>query len=363
MGESLRAAAKPLKPLFAVETEKWEAVRRRDPAADGHFFFAVKTTGVYCRPSCSARPPRRENVAFYATPADAERAGFRPCKRCRPDAPPRSKREAALVGAACRDIESAEETPRLSDLAARAGVSPYHFHRMFKRVAGVTPKSYAAAHRNGRVQESLRSGSEVTAAIYEAGFNSSGRFYDVAPEILGMKPSVYRNGGQGEAIWYSVGRCSLGCVLVASTGRGLCAILLGDTASELVADLKVRFPRAALTKPPAEFAGVVEKVVRLVDNPSRAAGLDLPLNVQGTAFQRRVWEALRQIPAGTTATYAEIAGRLGSPRAARAVAGACAANALAVAIPCHRVVASGGDLAGYRWGVERKRRLLAQERK
>jgi AraC family transcriptional regulator of adaptative response/methylated-DNA-[protein]-cysteine methyltransferase len=361
MDQSPQSTAKPLRHRFVTEEEKWDAVRRRDPAADGHFFFAVKTTGVYCLPSCAARPARRENVAFYTARAEAERAGFRPCKRCRPDAPPRSEREAALVGAACRDIESAEETPRLADLAARAGVSPYHFHRMFKRIVGVTPKSYAAAHRNGRVQQSLRLGSDVTAAIYEAGFNSSGRFYDVAPEILGMKPSVYRNGGEGEAIWHSLGRCSLGRVLVAATGRGLCAILLGATDSELLADLRSRFPRATLKKPPAEFAGWVEKVVRLVDDPGRTGGLDLPLDVRGTAFQRRVWEALRQIPAGTTATYTEIAGRLGSPRAARAVAGACAANTLAVAIPCHRVVASGGGLAGYRWGVERKRRLLAQE--
>lgn len=358
-----RTMDKPVRQLFATDAERWEALRRRDPAADGHFFLAVKTTGVYCRPSCPARPARRENVTFYATRADAERAGFRPCKRCRPDEPPRSEREAALVAAACRTIESAEETPRLSELAAQAGVSAYHFHRMFKRVAGVTPKSYAAAHRHSRVQDSLRSGSEVTAAIYAAGFNSSGRFYEVAPEILGMKPSVYRNGGQGEAVWHAVGRCSLGCVLVAATGRGLCAILLGASASELEADLKTRFPHATLTKPAAGFAGWVEKVVRFVDDPARAGGLGLPLDVRGTAFQRRVWEALREIPAGKTATYTEIAERLGSRRAARAVAGACAANALAIAVPCHRVVASNGELAGYRWGVERKRRLLEREQK
>jgi AraC family transcriptional regulator, regulatory protein of adaptative response / methylated-DNA-[protein]-cysteine methyltransferase len=359
----VRTTPMPASQPFSTDAEKWEAVRHRDPAADGHFFFAVKTTGVYCRPSCAARPARPENVAFYATRAAAERAGFRPCKRCRPDAPPRSEREAALVAAACRTIESAEEPPRLSQLAALAGGSPYHFHRTFKRIVGVTPKAYAAAHRNRRVQSSLQSGSEVTAAIYDAGFNSSGRFYEVAPEILGMKPSVYRNGGQGEAVWHSVGRCSLGRVLVAATARGLCAILLGDSAAELQADLKTRFPHATLTKPPAGFADWIDTVVRFVDDPARAGGLDLPLDVRGTAFQRRVWEALRHIPAGKTTTYTEIAGRMGSPRAARAVAGACAANALAVAIPCHRVIASNGALAGYRWGVERKRRLLEREHK
>ena len=348
---------------FAAEAAKWKALRRRDPDADGHFFFAVKTTGVYCRPSCPARPARRENVTFYTTRAAAEHAGFRPCKRCRPDAPPRLQREASLIAAACRAIETAEETPRLSELAAQAGLSPYHFHRMFKRVTGVTPKSYAAAHRHGRVRDSLRSGSEVTAAIYAAGYNSSGRFYEAAPEILGMKPSVYRNGGQGEAVWYAVGRCSLGHLLVAATKRGLCAILLGDRASELLSDLKTRFPQATLAKPPAGFSEWVQKVVHLVDDPAQAAMLGLPLDIRGTAFQRRVWKALQRIPRGRTATYTEIAAGLGSPRAARAVAAACAANTLAVAIPCHRVVASNGKLAGYRWGVERKRRLLELERK
>ena len=219
---------------FSSTSEKWEALRRRDAAADGHFFFAVKTTGVYCRPSCAARPARRENVTFYATRADAERAGYRPCKRAGPSTAA-SRTEAALVAAACRAIESAEEPPRLSELAAQSGVSPYHFHRLFKRIAGVTPKAYAAAHRHSKVQSSLQAGSEVTAAIYDAGFNSSGRFYEVAPEILGMKPSAYRNGGQGEAVWHAIGRCSLGRVLVAATARGLCAILLGDKAADLQA--------------------------------------------------------------------------------------------------------------------------------
>ncbi len=357
---STPTAMTPPHRLFGTPEQKWEAVRSRDSRADGQFFFCVKTTGVYCRASCAARLPRRENVEFHATRADAERAGYRPCKRCRPDLPPRSERESALVAAACRAIESAEEAPRLSDLAKRAGVSPYHFHRMFKRIAGVTPKSYAAAHRSNRVQDRLRSGAEVTDAIYDAGFNSSGRFYESTPSILGMTPSAYRNGGKGEAMAYEVRRCSLGRVLVAATERGLCAILLGDRSQQLVEDLKQRFPKAEFTKPSAGFAGWVRQVVEFVDGP-RASGLSLPLDVRGTAFQRKVWEALRQIHPGQTSTYGAVAKRVGNRKAARAVAAACAANPLAIAIPCHRVVGANGKLAGYRWGVERKRRLLDQE--
>ncbi len=356
------AAASPVEARFSTEAARWEAVRRRDPTADEHFVYSVKTTGVYCRPSCAARSARRENIVFHLTAADAERAGFRPCKRCRPDLPPRAEREAALVAEACRAIESAEEAPQLAELAAQAGVSPYHFHRTFKRVAGVTPKAYAAAYRQRRVQDSLHAGSGVTDAIYAAGFNSSGRFYETAPEMLGMAPSAYRNGGQGEVVWHAVDRCSLGCVLVAATELGVCAIMLGDDPAALVADLKARFPKARLAEPDPGLADWVAAVVRFVDDPARAEGLGLPLDIRGTAFQRRVWEALREIPAGKTASYAEVAARLGSPRAVRAVAGACAANTLAVAIPCHRVVAADGGLAGYRWGVERKRRLLERER-
>ena len=352
---------------FETDAERWAAVQRRDAGADGRFVFSVKTTGVYCRPSCAARPARRENVAFHATPADAERAGFRPCKRCRPDHPPRPAREAALIADACRTIEQAVEAGseelRLADLAAKAHVSPHHFHRMFRRIAGVTPKSYAAAQRQRRVQDSLAAGSRVTETIYDAGFNSSSRFYEAAPGMLGMTPSAYRKGGEGETVWHAMGRCSLGGVLVAATERGVCAILLGDDPAVLVMDLKARFPKARLVEPDPGFADWVAKVVRFVDDPTRAEGLDLPLDIRGTAFQRRVWEALRAIPAGRTASYAEVAGTLGMPRSVRAVAGACAANALAVAIPCHRVVGSDGRLTGYRWGVERKRRLLERERK
>ena len=349
-------------PRFTSEAERWRAVAARNPAADGHFLYSVASTGVYCRPSCAARPARRENVAFHATRLDAERAGYRPCKRCRPDLPPKAEREAALVAAACRAIEAAEEIPSLARLAAEAGLSPHHFQRTFKRIAGVTPKQYAAARRQARVQDGLSGGAPVTAALYDAGFGSSGRFYEAAPAMLGMTPSAYRKGGAGEAIRHAVARCALGWVLVAATARGVCAIQLGDDPKALERELAARFPKADLEKADDGFSSWVEQVVRLVDDPL-SGGFALPLDIRGTAFQRRVWTALREIPAGTTTTYSALAERLGAPRAVRAVAGACAANKLAVAIPCHRVVAADGGLAGYRWGVERKRRLIERERR
>lgn len=336
------------------------AVRRRDAAADGTFLYSVATTGVYCHPSCAARPALHRNIAFHDDRHAAERAGFRPCKRCRPDLPPRAEREAALVAAACRAIEAAEDAPALAALAAEAGVSPHHFHRLFRRVAGVTPKAYHAAHRQARVQAGLAAGAGVTEAIYGAGFNSSGRFYAAADAMLGMTASRYRAGGPGETIRHAAGRCSLGHVLVATTGRGVCAILLGDDAATLLTELRARFPKAVLegAGPDAEW---LAEVIALVDHPGSGAP-SLPLDIRGTVFQRRVWEVLRAIPPGETLSYAAVAARLGQPAAVRAVAGACAANALAVAVPCHRVVASTGALAGYRWGVERKRALLARER-
>ena len=346
---------------FRDDEARLAAVRRRDAGADGAFLYSVATTGVYCHPSCAARPALRRNIAFHATRQDAERAGFRPCKRCRPDLPPRAEREAALVAAACRMIEAAEDAPSLASLAAEAGISPHHFHRMFRRIAGVTPQAYGAAHRQARIQAGLAGGAGVTEAIYSAGFNSSGRFYAAADAMLGMTASRYREGGPGETIQHAVGRCSLGCVLVAATGRGVCAILLGDDEAALQADLRTRFPKAALRDAGPEFAGWLAQVVAFVERPGRSDALALPLDIRGTLFQRRVWEVLRAIPAGETLSYAAVAAKLGQPTAVRAVAGACAANALAVAVPCHRVVASTGALAGYRWGVERKRELLARE--
>ena len=347
---------------FGDDEARLAAVRRRDPAADGMFLYSVATTGVYCHPSCAARPALRHNIAFHATRQDAERAGFRPCMRCRPHLPPRAEREAALVAAACRTIETAEAEPSLATLAAAAGISLHHFHRMFRRIAGVTPKAFGAAHRQARVQAGLAAGAGVTQTIYDAGFNSSGRFYEAADAMLGMTASRYREGGPGETIRFAVGQCSLGCVLVAATGRGVCAILLGDDAPALLAELRGRFPKSMLRDAKPEFADWVGQVIAFVERPGASAAFTLPLDIRGTAFQRQVWEALRAIPPGETLSYAAVAARLGKPAAVRAVAGACAANALAVAVPCHRVVASTGALAGYRWGVERKRALLARER-
>jgi len=338
---------------------RWAAVRARDPRADGTFVYSVRTTGVYCRPSCAARPARPENVAFHATKAEAERAGFRPCKRCKPDQPPLHERQARVVAELCRLIESSDEAPTLEELARYAGLSVFHLHRVFKAATGVTPRAYAAAHRGERVRAELQKSGTVTQAIYAAGYGANGRFYEESHDLLGMTPTRYRAGGTDMDIKFAIGECSLGSILVAATEQGVCAILLGDDPDELAHDLERRFPRARLTGADPAFDGFVAKVVGLVEKPS--AGLDLPLDIRGTAFQRRVWEALRAIPAGATASYGEIASLIGAPRAVRAVAQACAANALAVAIPCHRVVRTDGDVSGYRWGVERKRALIARE--
>jgi AraC family transcriptional regulator of adaptative response/methylated-DNA-[protein]-cysteine methyltransferase len=347
-------------PAYASDAARWEAVQRRDRGADGAFWYSVRTTGVYCRPSCAARLPRRENVAFHGSPAAAEKAGFRPCRRCRPTEAALAERQAAAVAKACRLIERADEMPSLAVLAKAAGMSRFHFHRVFKSVTGVTPKAYATAQRTRRVRDALTERGSVTAAIYDAGFNSSGRFYAAAPGVLGMTPRDFRAGGTGAAIRFAVGQCSLGAILVAATHKGICAITLGDDPDALVRDLEDRFPKAQLIGGDKEFEQLVARVVGLVETPGQ--DFDLPLDMRGTAFQQRVWQALRKIPAGTTATYTEIAKRIGRPRAVRAVAAACAGNPLAIAIPCHRVVRLDGDLAGYRWGVERKRALLAKEK-
>ena len=322
-------------PAFTTDEARWMAVLRRDPQADGHFLYSVRTTGVYCRPSCASRRARRENVRFHRTPSEAEAAGFRPCRRCRP-------------AARC-----------WTRLAPAAGMSRFHFHRVFKAVAGVTPKAYAAAHRARRVRDELSRRVSVTDAVYGAGFNSSGRFYATARDVLGMTPTSYRSGGAGASIRFAVGECSLGSILVAASDRGVCAILLGDAPGPLVRELQDRFAKARLVGGDRRFERLVATVVGFVEAPG--LGLDLPLDVQGTAFQQRVWRALRRIPAGATVTYREVARRIGAPKAVRAVAQACASNALAVAIPCHRGVRSDGALSGYRWGVERKRVLLSRE--
>jgi AraC family transcriptional regulator of adaptative response/methylated-DNA-[protein]-cysteine methyltransferase len=345
---------------YATEEQRWSAVLRRDSAADGAFYYAVRTTGVYCRPTCPSRLARRENVSFHATREEAEQAGFRPCRRCRPDQAAPATQRAAAIATACRLIESAEELPPLEVLARSAGLSRFHFHRVFKAMTGLTPKAYADAYRARRLRTSLPGSSSVTDAIFESGFNSTGRFYARSSELLGMTPTSFRAGGQGESIQFAVDHCSLGVILVAATAKGICAILLGEDRGLLIADLQRRFPKARLVDGDVEFAGRVAKVVALVEAPR--IGLDLPLDVRGSAFQQRVWQALRAIPPGKTASYSEIARTIGAPAAVRAVAHACAANPIAVAIPCHRAVRNNGGLAGYRWGLERKRALLDRER-
>jgi len=347
------------RPTFDDDASRWAAVVARDPRADDVFFYSVRTTGVYCRPSCAARLARRENVAFHASTAAAAAAGFRPCKRCQPELAPRAVRHAALVAEACRLIESAEQPPDLNALADGAGLSPFHFHRVFKRIIGVTPKAYADARRAARVRDGLEAGQAVTRVVYDAGFNSNGRFYDHVARTLGMQPTRFRAGGAGETIRFAVGQCALGAILVAATARGICTIELGDDPATLLRDFEARFKAATLQGGDREFEQWVARVVGFVERPS--LGLDLPLDVRGTAFQARVWQALCAIPPGHTASYADIATQIGAPRAMRAVAQACAANPVAVAIPCHRVIRNDGALSGYRWGVERKRVLLASE--
>lgn len=338
-----------------TETSRWQAVLDRDPAAG--FVYAVVTTGVYCRPDCPSRRAKRENVRFFDTNGEAEAAGFRACLRCRPAEPDRT---AELVAKACRTIETAEETPTLATLAEEAGLSPFHFHRVFKARTGLTPRGYARALRDRRVRSALVEAGTVTEALYDAGFGSSGRFYAGSNASLGMTPTRFRDGGPGETIRYAIGQSSLGGVLVAATDKGICAIMLGDDPEMLAGALRGQFGKARLEAGDADFDRWVSQVVAFVDDPH--LGLDLPLDIRGTAFQRLVWQALRAIPMGETRTYTDIAESLGMPKAVRAVAGACASNAIAVAIPCHRVHRIGGALAGYRWGIERKRALLDKEK-
>jgi AraC family transcriptional regulator of adaptative response/methylated-DNA-[protein]-cysteine methyltransferase len=343
----------------ALSDPRWSAVVARDRRQDGKFFYSVKTTGVYCRPSCGSRLAKPGNVAFHATAAEAQAAGFRPCKRCRPDQQSLEAQHAALVARACRLIESAEAAPTLALLAKDSGMSPFHFHRVFKAVTGVTPKEYANAHRTQKVQRSLERGATVTQAIFDAGFNSNSRFYEQSDAMLGMSPTRFRKGGAHEEIRFAVGESSLGAILVAASERGICAISLGDDPSQLVRELQDRFSKATLVGADAQFESLVARVIALVEAPG--LGANLPLDVRGTAFQRRVWKALSRIPAGSTASYASIARQIGAPKAVRAVAQACGANPLAIAVPCHRVVRTDGALSGYRWGIERKRSLLTRE--
>jgi AraC family transcriptional regulator of adaptative response/methylated-DNA-[protein]-cysteine methyltransferase len=345
--------------VAAADDPRWARIVARDRAADGQFWYSVMTTGVYCRPSCPSRTANPQNVQLHDTLEAAKATGFRPCKRCNPDGPSIDCENADIVAKACRLIEESEEEPSLTELAEAVGRSASYFHRVFKAATGLTPKDYATAHRARKVRDCLAGGNTVTEAIYDAGFNSSGRFYEKSTDMLGMTPTQYRSGGANEDIRFAVGQCSLGAILVASSKKGVASILLGSDPGELVRNLQDRFPKAKLIGADSDYEALVARVVGFVEAPG--LGLDLPLDVRGTAFQQRVWQALQEIPAGQTVSYAEIARRIGVPKAVRAVAGACAANKLAVAIPCHRVVRNDGSLSGYAWGVERKRALLDRE--
>ncbi|MCI8210843.1 6-O-methylguanine DNA methyltransferase [Pseudomonas sp. S25] len=338
---------------------RWKAVLTRDASADEQFVYGVRTTGVYCRPSSLSRLPNPDNVVFFDSVEQAEAAGYRPSKRAAADQSHVARMHAALVSCACRRIEDADSAPSLKELAESSGLSPYHFHRVFKAVTGLTPKAYANAHRAKKIRQQLSSGGSITDALYDAGFNSSSRFYAASGGLLGMRPAQYRQGGHDTEIRFAIGECSLGSILVAQSQLGVCAILLGDDPELLVREFQDQFRHATLVGADDDFEQMIARVVGFIESPN--LGLDLPLDMRGTAFQQRVWLALKEIPPGSTASYAEIAQRIGAPTSFRAVAMACGANRLAVAIPCHRVVRSDGGISGYRWGVERKQKLLDRE--
>ena len=331
----------------------WAAFLRRDRAMDGQFVGCVATTGIYCKPSCAARHPRRENMSFLPDPAAARAAGFRACLRCRPD---EVGRDRLAVRAAITMIEAAEDAPRLEAIAAHVGYAPHHFHRLFKRETGLTPAAWARALRTERLKTALGAEARITDAIYEAGYNAPSRAYADAQRHLGMTPSAWKDGGRGVAIRWRTVDTSLGPMLIAATPKGLCRISFGEGE----AALRARFPQARLCPADADLDAMAAKVAALVDDPSAEAAL--PTDVRGTAFQQAVWAALRAIPPGETRSYGDIAAAIGRPGAVRAAGTACGDNTLAVLIPCHRVLRSDGSLGGYAWGVERKQALLAREK-
>lgn len=345
---------------YQTEAQRWKAVRQRDRQADGEFVYSVATTGVFCRPACPSRLALRKHISFHDSCLQAQQAGFRPCKRCKPWGPSQEKRDIEAATRACRLIEAADSLPSLTTLAKAVGLSPFHFHRIFKSVVGITPKTYAAQRQTEQVRVALRRQPSVTAAIYSAGFTSSSRFYERSMDNLGMTPTEFRAGGKGVQIRYTIAPCPLGFVLAAATERGICAIRLGSDPKALAAELRQDFPNSVVHAADPMLEKCVKTVVQQINSPNER--VDLPLDIRGTAFQQRVWQALRQIPPGKTTTYSRLAEQIGQPDAVRAVAGACAANPVAVVIPCHRVVRSNGELSGYRWGPERKRQLLERER-
>ena len=335
---------------------KWQQVVARDARQDGRFVFAVRTTGIYCRPSCPSRRPRRDSVEFFANPNDAERAGYRACLRCKPT---EVSSQAQYVAAARKLLDNADAPITLAELSKRLGLSPFHLQRMFKRATGLSPREYQSARRMQHVKSGLRKADDVTTALYDAGFGSPSRLYEKAPQQLGMTPGEYRRGGSGVSIRYALVSTPLGRMLVAATERGLCAVRFGETMAELDHDLRTEFHSAQLRRDQEGLLQYIEPLLAAIRGENTS--IDLPLDIRATAFQKKVWEALRQIPLGNTRSYAEVAREIGEPGAVRAVARACASNPVALAVPCHRVVRSDGDISGYRWGVERKKRLLERE--
>jgi AraC family transcriptional regulator of adaptative response/methylated-DNA-[protein]-cysteine methyltransferase len=347
-----------MKTAYSTDSDRWAAVAHHDALADGAFFYAVKTTGVFCRPSCASRQPRRENVEFFATPDAARDAGYRDCKRCQPGGLPR---EMEIVNRACAVLDAdPQQRLTLAQLSNAVHVSPFHLQRLFKRVVGVSPRQYQAAQRGAALRDALQRGANVTRATVDAGFGSPSRMYDTAPAELGMAPSAYRRKGAGLVVRYAGAPTPLGVVLVAATDRGICKIAFGDEQEELVAGLRGEFANAELIEDATKLAPFVAQIDAYLRGSQQR--VDLPLDIAPTAFQQRVWDALRRIPYGETRSYSEIAETVGSPQAVRAVAGACASNPVALAIPCHRVLHKDGSLSGYRWGAQRKAALLDAER-
>lgn len=344
---------------FNTDDARWNAVSENRPDADGVFYYAVITTGIYCRPSCRSKLPNRVNVEYFSTCDDAETAGYRACKRCKPTTLSKADETEQKIIRACRIIEQSETSITLDDLATQVHLSPYHFHRLFKKIVGITPKQYASRHQSRRFQKNLLTSPSVTDAIYSSGYGSSGSAYDKKRDQLAMKPKDYRKGAEGVTITYELAQCFLGWVIVAATDRGICAIEFGDDPEALPEQVQSRFPNAQLNKADSGFKTLINEVVDFIESPKDM--FHVPLDIQGTAFQQQVWEVLRQIKPGETMSYTDVAERLGKPKAVRAVASACAANKLAVVIPCHRVISKAGNVSGYRWGPERKEKLLESE--
>ena len=344
-----------------LDDKRYETIRRRDIDTKDTFFYGVITTGVYCRPGCRARTPNRENVTFFDSPQQAEQQGYRPCRKCRPELTHGSEPHEKMIIHACRRLQQDETQPKLETLAAEAGLSPGYFHRLFKKIVGITPRQYYLNHRTDRLRRKLAEGDDIGAAIFSAGYSSLSGAYNKNDDRLAMTPKKFQQGGNEVRILFGSSHCYLGIVLVAATDRGICAVELGESEAQVRAQLRTRFPRAEIKRGGPEFQKLLEAVVDHIDHPSQE--FNLPLDIQGTSFQQQVWQALRTIQPGNTSSYSEIAEKIGRPSAARAVAGACAANKIAVLIPCHRVLAKNKKISGYRWGRERKELILGKEKK